>query len=120
MTPLLKSVGAVRVFVTDLERSRSFYRDVLKLDERAEDFGWVLFNVGDTVLILAATAPEDNERRLVGRALEVSFCVDDIDAVYRELSAQGVPFDSPPEVQEWGGTLAFCRDPDGNVLTLWG
>ena len=31
-----------------------------------------------------------------------------------------VSFPEPPEKQAWGGTLAFRRDPDGNILTLVG
>ena len=52
--------------------------------------------------------------------LAVSFEVDDIEAVYRDLKAKGVAFPEPPEKQVWGGTLAFPRDPDGNILTLVG
>jgi hypothetical protein len=62
----------------------------------------------------------DPERALVGRLLAVSFTVDDIDGAHRDLLARGVPFPAPPEVQPWGGVLAFPRDPDGNILTLVG
>jgi uncharacterized glyoxalase superfamily protein PhnB len=50
----------------------------------------------------------------------VRILVDDIDGAYRNLVAKGVPFPAPPELQPWGGTLAFPRDPDGNILTLAG
>jgi len=50
----------------------------------------------------------------------VSLQVDDVPATYAELRARGVDFVGPPEKQSWGGTLAHFRDPDGNVLTLFG
>jgi hypothetical protein len=50
----------------------------------------------------------------------VSFKVDDIDAAYRDLSAYGVAFLQPPEKRARGGTPAFPRDPDGNMLTQAG
>jgi uncharacterized glyoxalase superfamily protein PhnB len=81
---------------------------------------WAVFDLDGREIILEAVAPDDPERALVGRLLAVSFAVDDIDDVYRSLVAKGVSFPEPPEVQPWGGTLAFPRDPDGNVLTLVG
>src|SRR5215475_4001757 len=70
--------------------------------------------------IIEKVPPDDPEHDLVGRLLAVSFAVDDIDAAYRDLTAKGVSFPQPPEKQGWGGTLAFPRDPDGNILTLVG
>ena len=49
----------------------------------------------------------------------VSLRVDDIAAAYEELRSRGVEFETPPEKQPWGGTLAHFRDPCGNVLTLF-
>jgi uncharacterized glyoxalase superfamily protein PhnB len=51
--------------------------------------------------------PDDPEHGLVGRFLAVSFAVDDIDAVYRNLSAKGVSFPQPPEKQVWAARSPF-------------
>jgi lactoylglutathione lyase len=131
MGTILKSLCAVRIFVDDLDRARRFYRDVLELREKplafpplqAGDGGqeaWAVFDLDGREIILEAVAPDDPERALVGRLLAVSFAVDDIDDVYSNLVARGVSFAEPPMMQPWGGTLAFPRDPDGNVLTLVG
>jgi uncharacterized glyoxalase superfamily protein PhnB len=66
--------------------------------------------------MVAADDPESDGSAL----LAASFAVDDIDGAYRNLLARGVPFPTPPETQPWGGTLAFPRDPNGNILTLVG
>ena len=38
-------------------------------------------------------------------------------ATYRQLSARGVEFVSPPQKQPWG-EFAIIKDPDGNQLLL--
>lgn len=119
---ILKRVSAVRIFATDLERARAFYRDVLELDEMHVGDGYALLDCGGISLLLEIGRPDDAEAAgLVGRLLGVSFAVEgDIHEVYRRLVVRGVAFAGPPELQPWGGTLAFPRDPDGNVLTLVG
>ena len=122
MGRILDSVRAVRIFVSDLERARRFYGGALELPERDGGAGVAIFDAGDVDVIVEAVTPGDPEgAALVGRFLAVSFGITgDIDAVYRRLVGRGVAFDGKPEKQPWGGTLAFPRDPDGNVLTLVG
>jgi catechol 2,3-dioxygenase-like lactoylglutathione lyase family enzyme len=111
---------AVRIFVDDIERARRFYRDVLELRETAATPDSAIFDLDGKNIIVEAVPPDDPEHDLVGRLLAVSFEVDDVGAVYRDLTEKGVRFVQPPEKQSWGGTLAFPCDPDGNILTLVG
>jgi lactoylglutathione lyase len=120
MGTILKSFNAVRIFVDDLDRACRFYRDVLELDEKSTGPDWAVFDIDGQTAVLEAVAGDDPECALVGRLLAVSFTVDDIDAAYRNLVARGVSFPAPPQMQPWGGILAFPRDPDGNILTLVG
>ncbi len=120
MGVILTSFNAVRIFVDDLDRARRFYRDVLEFDEKSAGREWAVFDIDGRDIVLGAVAADDPERALVGRLLAVSFTVDDIDVAYRNLIARGVSFPAPPELQPWGGILAFPRDPDGNSLTLVG
>jgi catechol 2,3-dioxygenase-like lactoylglutathione lyase family enzyme len=120
MSRVLQSVSAVRIFVDDIERARHFYRDILELIETSAASDWAVYDLDGKDIIVEKVAADDPEHRLVGRFLAVSFEVDDIDATYRQLKAKGVSFPEPPERQAWGGTLAFPRDPDGNILTLVG
>lgn len=119
---VLRRVSAVRIFVTDLERARAFYRDVLELGEMDVGDHHALLDCGGvSILLEVATADDPEAAGLVGRLLAVSFAVEgDIHEVHRRLVARGVSFEGAPERQAWGGTLAFVRDPDGNIVTLTG
>lgn len=44
--------------------------------------------------------------------------VDDVDAAFRRLSAQGIRFLTPPTTWPWGARSVHFRDPDGNIVDL--
>ena len=114
---------AVRVFVTDWPKACEFYGGTLGLAQKFsnESMGWAEFDIGGASLGVERVGPDDTESlALVGRFVGMSLQVDDIDTTCRQLSEQGVEFQSPPEKQPWGGTLAQMSDPEGNVITLLG
>jgi catechol 2,3-dioxygenase-like lactoylglutathione lyase family enzyme len=113
-----------RVFVDDLHQARTFYGETLGLAVKW-DYGTAIgYDVGADLIVEAFDQDEEEEYpdflRDPGGFLGISLQVDDIDASYRELSARGVRFISPPQKMPWGGTLAHFKDPSGNVLTLLG
>lgn len=113
----------VRVFTMNWDSTFEFYRDVIGFDVSYSDpeIGWAQFNLGNAEIALERCDPNDEESsELVGRFVGVSIEVDDIDAIYRDLCANGVEFTGPPLKQSWGGTLAHFKDPDNNILTLLG
>jgi catechol 2,3-dioxygenase-like lactoylglutathione lyase family enzyme len=111
---------AVRIFVTDWQRAVDFYRYTLDmpLAYDSEEQGWAELAVDGAHLALDRAEPGDAD--LVGRFVGASLQVPDVAATYQLLRTRGVEFLGPPEKQEWGGTLAHFKDPDGNVLTLLG
>ena len=44
--------------------------------------------------------------------------VDDVDALYAELSSSGIPVSGPPIDQTWGTREIVVRDADRNVVTF--
>lgn len=115
----LGPISALRIFVDDLERAKSFYRDVLGLDVILDGDDFAIFEPGGCQLIVetvAADAPED--AALVGRFVGVSFGVADVSATCAAIAAHRGVIDHAPERQDWGGILAHIRDPAGNILTL--
>ena len=115
----LGPLGAARLFTFALEPSLAFYRDRLGLTLDLAAPGMAVFECGACKLILEAADAEDpDQRALVGRFSGLSFTVQDIQASTQELAERGVRLLGPPERQEWGGSLAHFKDPDGNILSL--
>jgi catechol 2,3-dioxygenase-like lactoylglutathione lyase family enzyme len=115
------------IAVTDLARARDFYEGLLGLDGRpAPGGGWMLEGDNGTRLNLL---PDVTEAGTAGWPV-ATIGVDDVHAVVRELRARGVPFlteeDLPFEldgdgvsVSQDGLEVAWMRDPDGSVLTIF-
>ena len=131
--------------VSDMERSLTFYRDILGFKEElnairegpgiSEVVGFpdarlhlVYLGTGDlkhSVELVQYLNPPGGKiaptnRNDVG-ATHLGIVVDDLDSVYQELSAKGVNFLSPPVQREssiYGRKVCFLQDPDGNWLEL--
>ena len=107
------------MFTHDLTLARKFYARGLGLEETTSGPGYALFSTGGADLILEQVDPDDPESDgLVARVAGFSFTVEDAVATCRKLVGIGVDVVGAPELQPWGGVLAFVQDPDGNVLTL--
>ena len=113
------------VAVTDVERARNFYQNILGLELNGEGMGGVMsFRTGESELIVYPS-------RFAGtnRANAVVWGVgDDMDAIVAELKAKGVTFEHYPD-DEWmqrdgdihlagDVKLVWFKDPDGNILHL--
>lgn len=109
------------VYVSDMQRSAAFYRDVLGLPMKFTSPGWTEFITGTTTLALHTTGeeklPPHQGRPPAGQA-HIGFMVDDIQAAYEALKAQDVFFSLPPQKQVTGNTLAVFHDPDGLGITI--
>jgi serine phosphatase RsbU (regulator of sigma subunit)/catechol 2,3-dioxygenase-like lactoylglutathione lyase family enzyme len=124
-TPYLR-IFKSNVFVRDPDRSLPFYTDQLGFtilaDGRFEFGRWVAVAPpdGSAILALVAPRPGTENYRLIGRATNVSFIAEDINATYELWRSRGVRFLQPPQPQLWGGTFATFTDIDGNIFELLG
>lgn len=112
------SVGTT-LSVRDLDRSISFYRDMLgfQLIDRSPTLA--ILATGDTRLVLLPVdPPEAGTIRLTHVNLEVG----DVDATHQALSEAGVDFTAGPAIIGQGERLALWAatftDPDGHGLAL--
>ena len=118
-------VGPV-LAVSDLDRARAFYEGRLGLAGEETPGGWALHAGAGTVAYLLTGDPA------AGSATwpVASFRVADTRATVRELRDRGVPFLGPEDlpfdldadgvsVGQPGLEVAWLRDPDGNVLTVF-
>lgn len=95
-------------FVRDMQGAVKFHRDTLGLKLKFESPEWSEFATGETTLALHSASPENP-----AGTVRLGYNVDDLQAFYREMTAQGVQFTMPPTRQDFGGTLAEFVDPDG-------
>jgi serine phosphatase RsbU (regulator of sigma subunit)/predicted enzyme related to lactoylglutathione lyase len=115
------------VFVRDQDRSLRFYLDQLGFslvaDNRFEGGGrWVAVAPpdGNAILSLVAPSPGSEEYELIGRAGQIVFITEDVNAVYEEWLKRGVHFHHPPQTPNWGGIFTGFEDVDGNTFALVG
>ena len=121
MSIQLQKPDYIIVYVSDMQRSTAFYRDVLGIPLKFSSPGWTEFNTGSTTLALHTSggtlAPQHEGRPPAGQA-HSGFIVDDIQSANEALKAQDVFFSLPPQKQASGVTLAVLHDPDGLGITL--
>jgi catechol 2,3-dioxygenase-like lactoylglutathione lyase family enzyme len=122
MTVPLKNVGAITLFVEDLEASRSFYRDVLGLTVVFEDDNSAVVDLGNTLVNLldVSQAPELIGPGVVagpqaGSRFQLTIWVDDVDAVCADLTRRGVDLLNGPVDRAWGQRTACFADPAGHI-----
>ena len=121
MSASLASVGAVTLFVEDLERSKSFYQQVFDLPVVFEDDDSAVFSFENTLVNLLASraAPELIEPAPVGGPdtgprFHLTIWVDDVDATCAQLTRRGVRLLNGPIDRDWGMRTAAFADPDGH------
>ena len=117
--------------VYDMPASVRFYRDTLGFElvtaspnlGSADKFHWCLFRLcGSEVMLNTAyefddqrPVPPDPARVAAHRDTCLYFGAPDVDAVYQELFAKGLPL-KPPTVAPYGMKQLYLRDPDGYGL----
>jgi catechol 2,3-dioxygenase-like lactoylglutathione lyase family enzyme len=111
-------VSSVILVVKDLQRSISFYRDVLGMKLKYTIPGEFAFLDGGGIDLALRMTSEPVNPGLT----EVVFDVLDIHGTYETLKSKGVVFPYPPRVvtgNEKSELFATdFRDPDGHVLSI--
>jgi len=125
MGAAFNDVGAVILFVEDLQRSRAFYHGVLGLDVQFEDADSVGFKIEGMAFIVLqvdrARVQLQGEPTATPRAGATAFLTtftEDADALHADLVRRGVTFFQEPAEQPWGMRTAYFKDPDGHVWEI--
>ena len=113
------------LFVSDLERSIGFYRDLIGLPFRFANESYAEFSTEGAKFslfarrhvpdLLGQEVPDDSVPWPQG---EVAFFIDDVDAECERLAEAGVRVLAPPTDRPWGERTLHLADPDGNVVEL--
>lgn len=120
-----KGVGAITLFVEDLDESKRFYQEVFGLPVHFEDDASAVFRFGDLLVnLLQSTAaveliePASVASPDAGARLQLTIEVDDVDATCAELTRRGVKLLNGPMDRPWGIRTASFRDPGGHIWEI--
>lgn len=121
----IHELGHVVLYVTNLERSTSFYRDTLGFNCIASGYGFSAFSSGrnhhEMLLIEVGDKNVREKHHLEPGLYHIGFKIGDgpesARAVYRELKEKNVPIVG---TTDHGVTHSiYILDPDGNELELY-
>jgi catechol 2,3-dioxygenase-like lactoylglutathione lyase family enzyme len=106
----------ISVPVTDMERSKRFYRDTLGL-EPVDERGFPEYSLGENMTVYLLDLEATGSSFTAPHTAAIALRVADVAAARKELEAKGVAFKG--ETLDTGVChMAPFEDPDGNVLML--
>jgi predicted enzyme related to lactoylglutathione lyase len=112
---MIREVAFVAIAVSDAERARKFYQEILELKPSmtAMEGAWVEYDLGGTTIGIGCHPAWQPSKE----GTTVAFEVDDFDSTIAKLQERGVTFDMPKTETPvcW---MAQFRDPDGNKLLV--
>jgi catechol 2,3-dioxygenase-like lactoylglutathione lyase family enzyme len=118
---MISHVKFVSVPTIDQDRALSFWTEKVgfrvltdqPFDDRQR---WIELRIGssDTRVVLFVF---DGDGLKPGHPFNGAFACDSVETTFREMSARGVEFLSPPKREPWGAFATF-KDPDGNQFVL--
>jgi catechol 2,3-dioxygenase-like lactoylglutathione lyase family enzyme len=119
------AIGAITLFVEDLEEGRRFYGEVFGLPTVFEDENSAVFRFGETLinLLKSTEAPSLVTPAVVAPAgagvrFQLTLGVQDVDAMCEELRRRGVELLNGPMDRPWGIRTASFRDPGGHIWEI--
>ncbi|MEY2560016.1 MAG: hypothetical protein QOG51_431 [Verrucomicrobiota bacterium] len=119
-------IGGIFFKANDPEKLGAWYREHLGLD--VEEYGGVTFREGQSAdesrpqrqayAVWSPFAADTDYFEPSKKPFMINFRVVDLDALLKDLRAQGVETDKPAEKSEFG-YFAWVMDPEGNRIELW-
>ena len=121
MTPPLRHLSAISLFVENLQAAKAFYQEVFGVEVIFEDESSVAVGFENVIvnLLRVESARELVEPGLVaeresGSRFQLSIWVEDVDAVCAQLRERGVALLTGPRDRPWGMRTATFVDPAGH------
>jgi len=109
----------VRMLVSDVGAAKRFYGETLGLGVGADHGTYVEFRSGGaSIAVFARTEQQEAvELRAPGDGPLPVLVVDSVDDAAERVREHLVG--GPLDRKDWGGRVAYVRDPDGNLLELF-
>ncbi|MFW5745167.1 MAG: VOC family protein [Spirochaetota bacterium] len=120
-------VALVTIWTDDVDRMKSFYRDVLGFPVKNDLGEYVeLESPGVRFAICRRGIMADHAAEFAkpasGQAFELAFPCEEpahVDEAYERLTALGAAGVTPPQDMPWGQRTALFADPDGNIHEIF-
>ena len=118
-----KSIGAMTLFVPDVDEARKFYETAFGMKAHVFDDGGVMLRGTEPIVFLHKTAtraepvPEIVEEARKG-AGQFAIIVGDVDDVSAEITGRGVELISGPADRPWGMRTITFADPAGHIWEI--
>lgn len=110
------------ISVTDLEKSRAFYEDVVGCTYWRQNDTTVFMKAGDDYFVLSRTGYHQSPNKGTDTLIHHAFMVtgEDFDAAMAHLEAKGVEVLLYEDVghRSFSGRHAYFHDPDGNTVEI--
>ena len=120
MSTPLADVGAITLFVADVERAKSWYQRTFDRPVVFEDASSAVIKFDNTLVNLllvaeahALIAPAPVAAGAVGATAQFTIWVDDADATCAELRERGVTLINGPQDREWVNAPPASPTPTG-------
>ncbi len=121
---MIDAVATVCVFVTDQDRAKAFYTDVLRFELRQDspmgESRWIAVapkGARTEVILYKMDQNWEHYRSVMGKSQAITFSVTDIAGLRDDLKAKGVRITQEPDPQPWG-TYMMILDQDDNALLM--
>jgi len=121
---MIDAVATVCVFVTDQDRAKAFYTDVLRFELRQDspmgESRWIAVapkGARTEVILYKMDQNWEHYRSVMGKSQAITFNVTDIAGLRDDLKAKGVRITQEPDPQPWG-TYMMILDQDDNALLM--
>jgi lactoylglutathione lyase len=112
--PLVRRLNVIYLYVSEMERSVAFYRELLGIPLEGDD-DWQEASLGGTRFALHRA--HEGLGPLTAGTIHVNLEVADLDAATRRLGEAGVAVEETMR-EEWGAAARIV-DPDGYELFLF-
>jgi catechol 2,3-dioxygenase-like lactoylglutathione lyase family enzyme len=118
-----RALGAMTLFVPDLDRAKQFYEHVFGLRAQFGDEESAMFRFTNVIVFLhQAEKAQEQVPEVVLEAHkgagQFAIIVEDADAVCSELAARGVELLTGPADRPWGMRTATFADPGGHIWEI--
>lgn len=119
---MFNKLFAAFLLVNDFDKSLAFYKDLLGLEVKKIEGKFAIFNLEGTLLEIVekgeAVAMFPREHMGQGGGVILSFQAEDVQKTCEELKVKGVEIFEGPKATAWGESVAYFKDPDGNILEI--